>query len=80
MGLLGFFGNVFIILGLYGIGSSKPNRNWFIFSFVGETLYILRSYVAHDWNLLFICTIFLLMAVRGFINWGKTSASQAKAA
>lgn len=68
--MLGWIGNLFIVAGLWGIGSKR--RGAFLFSVVGESAYIARSYIAADWALFAVCWVFLLMAVRGFILWGRS--------
>lgn len=66
--MLGWIGNLFIVIGLWGIGNKQ--RNAFIFSIIGEAAYIVRSYQSADWALFAVCWVFLLMAVRGYIKWG----------
>jgi hypothetical protein len=69
MDLVGWIGNLFIVAGLWGIGSKQ--RGAFLFSIIGESCYIARSFIRGDWALFFVCWVFLLMAMRGYILWGK---------
>ncbi len=69
--MLGWIGNLFIVLGLWGITSQRPYRNAFLFSIAGESAWIANAYGRSDWALAFICVVFALLAVRGWINWGK---------
>jgi len=69
--MIGWIGNTFIILGLIGVGNRR--RGAFLFSIIGELIYISRSYIAGDWSLFWCCVIFLLMAVRGYILWGRVN-------
>lgn len=71
MEILGWSGNALIVGGLWGVGNH--NRSAFLLSIAGEGLWIANAYSWHDWPLLSICTIFLLMAVRSYVKWGKTS-------
>jgi hypothetical protein len=68
--LLGWLGNIFIVAGLWGIGSKRQGA--FLFSILGEALYIGRSYIVADWALFAVCWVFLLMAARGYILWRKS--------
>ena len=67
--MLGWIGNLFIVVGLWGVGNK--NRNAFLSSIAGESLWIANSYLRKDWALTSICVVFFLMAVRGYIKWGK---------
>lgn len=69
LAVIAWIGNLFIVAGLWGVGSK--NRGAFLFSVVGETAYIARSYFLHDWALLAICCVFWAMALRGYILWGR---------
>jgi hypothetical protein len=69
--MMGWLGNLFIVAGLWGIGSKRQGA--FLFSILGEALYIYRSYATHDWALFSVCWVFLLMAARGYILWGRAS-------
>ena len=69
--MLGWIGNLFIVAGLWGVGNK--NRNAFLFSIAGESAWIANAYLRRDWALTSICVVFLLMAVRGYIKWGRTS-------
>lgn len=62
-------GNVLIVAGLYGVGNH--NRKAFLFSIAGEGFWIAASYQGHNWALLSICIVFLLMALRGYVKWGQ---------
>ncbi len=67
--MLGWVGNVFIVVGLYGIGNK--NRNAFIASFIGEALWIANAAHRSDWALTSICVVFAAMAARSYVKWGK---------
>jgi hypothetical protein len=66
--VLGWIGNIFIVIGLWRVGDK--HRNAFLFSMVGEAFYVIRSYVLGDWALFSICWVFLLMAGRAYLKWG----------
>lgn len=69
MDLTGWLGNLFIVAGLWGVGSRK--RGAFLFSIAGEAFYIHRSFMVRDWALFAVCWVFLAMAARGYVLWGR---------
>lgn len=69
MGYLSWIGNLFIVIGLWRIG--YKDRNAFLFSIIGETLWIAWSVLTHNWSLAFICTVFNVLALRNYLKWGK---------
>ena len=69
MGWLNWIGNIFIVGGLWGVGNK--NRNAFILSLVGESLWIASSAIVGNWALFTICLVFWGMALRGYIKWGR---------
>jgi hypothetical protein len=66
--MLGWIGNVLIVVGLWKIGDKW--RHAFVFSVLGELAWIARSVAARDWALASICVVFCLMAVRSWVKWG----------
>lgn len=70
MNILGWVANIAIVIGLWGIGNKK--RGAFIFSVVGESLWIVKSALLHQWDLAAICCVFLAMAIRSWVLWGRT--------
>lgn len=67
MNILGWFGNVFIVAGLWGIGNKR--RGAFIFSVIGEGAWIIKSLVAHQYDLAVICCVFFALAIRSYFKW-----------
>lgn len=67
--MLGWIGNLFIVVGLWKVGNRV--RHGFIASGVGELFWIANAHIRRDWALASICTIFFLMAIRGWVKWGK---------
>ena len=67
--MLGWIGNLFIVAGLWGVGDKR--RHAFLFSIAGEGAWIANAHSREDWALTSICVVFLLMAVRGWIKWGR---------
>lgn len=65
--MLGWIGNVFIVVGLWGVGNR--DRRAFLASCVGEALWIANAYARSDWALASICVVFFAMAVRGYLKW-----------
>lgn len=67
--MLAWIGNVFIVIGLWGVGNKS--RNAFIPSIIGEAAWITHAYLRSDWALAAICVVFCAMAVRSYIKWGQ---------
>jgi hypothetical protein len=67
--MLGWFGNIFLVLGLYLIGFKW--RPAFLFSVVGEAVWITLAIQRHQYDLAFMCVVFGVMAIRNFIKWGS---------
>jgi hypothetical protein len=70
--MLTWIGNVFIVAGLWGVGNKR--RGAFLFSIAGETAWISSAAARGDWALTTICVVFLIMAVRGYVLWGRAAA------
>ena len=69
---MGWVGNIFLITGLWLVGDKK--RIAFVFSVIGETIWIVYSLKKEMYDLAFICVIFALLAVRSWFKWGKEQA------
>ena len=69
--MLGWIGNIFIVLGLWGIGDK--NRSALLFTMAGEGAYIVHTYRVHDWPIFIAAWIFLLMAARAYVKWGQAA-------
>ena len=71
--LMGWIGNVILVLGLWLVGNKK--RSCFLYTVVGETIW--SAYAVHNqqWDLATICALFAMLALRNFIKWGKKSGS-----
>lgn len=65
--MLGWIGDLFIVVGLWKVGSRQ--RNGFLASIAGEACWIANAYLRSDWALASICVVFLLMAMRGYRLW-----------
>jgi hypothetical protein len=65
---ISWIGNIFIVIGLWFIGSKK--RWAFIFSMLGEALWIAAAVRRHEFDLAFICVIFFALAARSYVKWG----------
>jgi hypothetical protein len=73
--MLTWIGNGFIVAGLWGVGNRY--RPAFLASLVGESFWITASYFRRDWALGSICIVFFLMALRGYILWGRNGKATA---
>jgi len=68
---MGWIGNIFIVLGLWGIGDKK--RAAFIFSIIGETIWVIHSLMIGMYDLAAICVVFAALAFRSWRKWGTSS-------
>ena len=71
--MLGWIGNVFIVVGLWKIGNRV--RAAFLFSIVGESAWTANALLreAPDYALAFICCVFNIMAMRAWWKWGQAT-------
>lgn len=67
--MLAWIGNIFLVLGLYGVGNRV--RRAFLAYIVGEACWVIQATSKHDWALASICAVFLLMAIRSYVKWGE---------
>ena len=69
--ILGWIGNLFIVVGLWKIGDKC--RHAFLFSIIGETAWVAKSLLLPDpdYALACICAIFCGMAFRNWLKWGQ---------
>ena len=67
--MLGWFGNILIVVGLWGVGNRQ--RRAFLFSIAGEAVWVLHAANQQLWDLASVCVVFLVMAIRGYIKWGQ---------
>lgn len=67
--MLGWVGNLFIVVGLWGVGNRS--RTAFVVSALGEACWVSNAVARKDWALASICVVFLLMAVRSYVLWGR---------
>lgn len=64
---ISWLGNLFIVLGLW----YQAKKHWwaFLFSVVGESLWIAYAITAHIWSLAVVCAIFAILAIRAMVAW-----------
>jgi hypothetical protein len=67
--MIGWIGNVFLLLGLYLIGFKF--RPAFLLSAVGEVIWTVLALQRHQYDLAFMCVFFCVMALRNFVKWGQ---------
>lgn len=65
----GWIGNVFLILGAVLLG--EKTRYAFLFVFTGEVVWSLKTLRMRQWDMLFICVTFGVLALRNFIVWSN---------
>jgi hypothetical protein len=70
---MGWLGNIFIIIGLWLAGDK--NKSAFIFSIIGESVWVVYSLLNKMYDLAFVCAVFAIVAVRNWYKWNKESKS-----
>ena len=71
--LAAWAGDGFIAAGAWGVGSRR--RGAFLLTIVGECLWIAEALRRGDWALVTICTLFVGLAIRSMVLWGRSSKS-----
>lgn len=66
---MGWVGNIFLVIGIWLVG--YKNRKAFIFSVLGESIWLAYSIKREMYDLAFICVIFGGLAIRNWYLWGK---------
>ncbi len=70
---MGWFANVFIIVGLWMAGNKAK---WaFLFTIIGETIWCGYSIYIKMYDLAFVCGIFAILAFRNLIKWANEKAN-----
>lgn len=65
--LLGWAGNILLCWGIWEIGNKR--RVAHLITVVGEAAWIVKSVAVGQWDLAFICVIFLALAARCWVKW-----------
>lgn len=67
MPYLGWIANVFLVFGLWLAGNRWPYA--FALTAIGELLWAVKTYRLRQWDMLFICVAFALLAMRNLWLW-----------
>jgi nicotinamide riboside transporter PnuC len=67
--LLQWVGNLFVFLGVWYVGEKK--RFCFLYSIIGNVLWVWYSCRTHLWSMVFLAGLFTILAVRNWYKWGK---------
>lgn len=66
---MAWIGNVLFVLAVWQAG--RKQRLTFVSGGSGNALYAVHAYSNHDWALLSLSLILLLMSVDAWVRWGK---------
>lgn len=66
---LGWVANVFLVIGLWTMGDRWPYA--FAFTFVGEALWSIKVAKMRQWDMLAICVVFAILALRNLVLWSS---------
>ena len=61
--------NAFLLIGLFLVGGKS--RAAFVWTFLGETLWLSCSVVRQQWDIAFICAVFAGFAAVNWWRWGR---------
>ncbi len=64
-----WIGNILIIIGLWSAGNKWKYA--FVFSLIGELIWVFYAVQIKLWSLAFVCAVFALIAGRNIIKWNK---------
>lgn len=67
-------GNAFLIIGLLLIGSKK--RAAFVWTFIGEAIWLVCSLAERRADMAFICFVFGVLAAINWVRWGRAVNGQ----
>lgn len=67
--LIGWFGNIFIIVGIIGI--AYKCRSGFILGVVGNSLWCVKGIVTKQWDLVSIEVIIVILQALSYWKWGR---------
>lgn len=67
--MLDWIGNIFLVVGSFLLGY-RLRRAFLLIAF-GEFVWLFRSYQLGSWDMLFICALFLILAIKNYIDWGR---------
>lgn len=70
---MGWLGNIFLIVGQWGVGDRR--RASFLLLFAGEAIWFAYSCYLRMWDMAFICGVFSLIMLRNFSAWKKPESS-----
>ncbi len=67
--LVGWIGNVLILAGFWRMGDMK--RDGFILYTIGEVIWVGYAIYIHMYDLVFVCSVFTIIAIRNMLKWRK---------
>lgn len=74
--MITWFANILLLISMWLIG--RKNKLGFVFSTVGESIWVVISIYRGSWDLAFICFVFTVVPIYNYYLWWKTEAKAAK--
>ena len=71
--MTGWIGNAFILLGIFAVAHRK--RYGFILGITGNSLWCLRGAVTHQWDLIVIEVIIVILQAYSWWKWGHVGTT-----
>lgn len=66
---MGWIANVFLVLGNFFVGYKW--RPALLLVAIGEAIWLVRCWQLAAWDMMFICVVFLILAIKNYWQWGK---------
>lgn len=66
---IGWVANVLLVAGTVLVGEKSPTA--FLLIALGESLWCVKVWRMKQWDMLFICVVFSLLAVRNYLLWTR---------
>ena len=67
--MLGWISNLFIVVGLWGVGNKS--RIFLLISAIGNIGWLSIATARSDWALAALCVVLISLSVRGWFKWGS---------
>ncbi len=66
---MGWVANIFLLIGLVGLG--KKWKHAFLFTAVGEVLWVVESVLIARWDMITLCAVFAVLALWNWVVWNR---------
>lgn len=68
---MGWLGNFFLI---WGTSTLDPKKRWpFLLLALGEIAWFFESLIINRWDMIFLCVVFTILAIRNYLKWKNST-------